>query len=113
MHVTVDFAVSPQKARAEWTLDCVRQFLRSAVEVTGLTPFGPEVVREAGDLLMGIQMIAKSHISLHLDRARGRGWADVFSCGDVSAGKVSKLIDDLFEAEQSVLALERGSLPQG
>jgi len=111
MHVTVDFAVSPERARSEWTLDCVRQFLRSAVEVTGLMPFGPEVVREAGYLLMGIQMIAESHVSLHLDRARGRGWADVFSCGDVSAGKVGKLIDDLFEAQQSTLVLERGQLP--
>jgi len=111
MHVLVDFTISPERARVEWTLNCIRQFLRSAVEVTGLIPFGPEIVREADHLLMGIQMIAESHISLHLDRAKGCGWADVFSCREVSAGKVSKLIDDLFEAEQFVEVLKRGQLP--
>lgn len=111
MQVIIDFAVAPEKARKTWSVDHVKQFLRSAVEVTGLTPLGPEVVREAGDLLMGIQMIAESHISLHLNRAVGLGWADVFSCRDVNANEVSKVIDDIFEAEQSVGELDRGKLP--
>jgi S-adenosylmethionine/arginine decarboxylase-like enzyme len=110
MHVLVDFAVDPKRAR-EWTLEDVRRFLRSAVEVTDLTPLGPEVALEAGDLLMGFQMIAESHVSIHLDRGKGSGHADVFSCGDVSAGKVSKVVDELFEAHQSTEVLERGKLP--
>jgi S-adenosylmethionine/arginine decarboxylase-like enzyme len=118
MHVLVDFAAKPEEAQERWTTDSVHRFLTGAVEVTGLTAFGPEVVRDAGNLLVGFQMIAESHISAHLDRASGRGWADVFSCREVSAGKISAVVDEVFlaggsDGMLSVEILDRGNLPAG
>jgi S-adenosylmethionine/arginine decarboxylase-like enzyme len=96
MHIAVDFARAPEEAQELWIPDTVRAYLEEAVKATGLTRFGPEVVEENGAILMGFQMIAESHVSVHADRATGRGWADVFSCKDVSAGKVEAVVRECF-----------------
>ncbi len=109
-HVAVDFARKPEEAQELWTPDTVRQYLAEAVKATGLTRFGPEVVEENGPVLMGFQMIAESHVSVHADRASGRGWADVFSCKDVSAGQVSFAVDRTFGGWQTVRRIPRVEL---
>lgn len=111
MHVVVDFRFSPEEARSLWTREAVRRYLAGTVDATGLTRFGPEVVEENGEILVGFQMIAESHVSIHLDRGTGCGWADVFSCGPVSAGKVSLVIDETLGGPwQSVYGLPRCEL---
>jgi S-adenosylmethionine/arginine decarboxylase-like enzyme len=108
-HIAVDFARAPEEAKL-WTPDTVRQYLDEAVKATGLTRFGPEVVEENGPILMGFQMIAESHVSVHVDRAAGRGWADVFSCKAVSAGQVSFAVDRTFGGWQVIRRIPRVEL---
>ena len=110
MHVAVDFARKPEEAQELWTVDTVRAYLDEAVKATGLTRFGPEVVEENGAILMGFQMIAESHVSVHADRDTGRGWADVFSCKDVSAGLVSVAVDRTFGGWQTIRRIPRVEL---
>jgi len=111
-HIAVDFARDPEEAQ-EWTPDTVRAYLKEAVKATGLTRFGPEVVEENGPVLMGFQMIAESHVSVHADRATGRGWADVFSCKYVSAGLVAMAIDRTFGGWQTIRRIPRVELAEG
>jgi len=111
-HIAVDFARDPEEAQ-EWTPDTVRAYLEEAVKATGLTRFGPEVVEENGPVLMGFQMIAESHVSVHADRATGRGWADVFSCKYVSAGLVAMAIDRTFGGWQTIRRIPRVELAEG
>ena len=108
-HIAVDFARAPEEAQL-WTPDTVRAYLGEAVKATGLTRFGPEVVEENGPILMGFQMIAESHVSVHADRTSGRGWADVFSCKDVSAGLVSVAVDRTFGGWQTIRRIPRVEL---
>jgi S-adenosylmethionine/arginine decarboxylase-like enzyme len=96
MHVAVDFARDPLEAQKLWAPDTVRRYLKEAVKATGLTRFGPEVVEENGTILMGFQMVAESHVSVHADRASGWGWADVFSCKDVSDLKIEAVVRECF-----------------
>jgi len=110
MHIAVDFAQAPVKAQELWTPDTVRAYLEEAVKATGLTRFGPEVVEENGAILMGFQMIAESHVSVHADRASGWGWADVFSCKDVSAGLVAMAVDRTFGGWQTIRRIPRVEL---
>ena len=109
-HIAVDFARAPEEAQELWTPDTVRRYLAEAVKATGLARFGPEVVEENGAILMGFQMIAESHVSVHADRASGRGWADVFSCKDVSAGLVAMAIDRTFGGWQTIRRIPRVEL---
>ena len=109
-HIAVDFARTPEEARELWTLDTVRAYLAEAVKATGLTRFGPEGVEENGPVLMGFQMIAESHVSVHADRASGRGWADVFSCKALSAGLVAMAIDQTFGGWQVIRRIPREEL---
>ena len=111
-HIAVDFARDPEEAQ-EWTPDTVRAYLKEAVKATGLTRFGPEVVEENGPVLIGFQMIAESHVSVHADRATGRGWADVFSCKYVSAGLVAMAIDRTFGGWQTIRRIPRVELAEG
>jgi len=110
MHVAVDFARKPEEAQELWTVDTVRAYLAMAVKATGLTRFGPEVVEENGTILMGFQMIAESHVSVHVNRTAGRGWADVFSCKDVSAGQVAFAVDRTFGGWQTIRRIPRVEL---
>jgi len=109
-HIAIDFARAAEEAQELWTPDTVRAYLDEAVKATGLTRFGPEVVEENGPILMGFQVIAESHVSVHADRATGRGWADVFSCKDVSAGKVSFAVDRTFGGWQTIRYIPRVDL---
>ena len=114
MHIAIDFARKPEEAQELWTPDTVRCYLDEAVKATGLTRFGPEVVlhntEEGADILIGFQCIAESHVSVHADRATGRGWADVFSCKDVSPGKVSFAVDRTFGGWQTIGRIPRTEL---
>ena len=110
MHILIDFARKPEEAQELWTVDTVRCYLAEAIKVTGLSCFGPEVVEENGGVLMGFQMIAESHVSVHVDRATGQGWADVFSCKDVNAGQVAFAVDVSFGGWQSIRYIPRTEL---
>ncbi len=113
MHILIDFGRKPEEARDLWTPDTVKRYLEEAVTATGLTRFGPEVALENGDLLLGFQMVAESHVSVHADRRSGRGWADVFSCKDVPPGLVAFAIDCSFGGWQSVRCIPRTELSGG
>ncbi len=120
MQVCVDLATRPESARRLWTEVRLRAFLNSAVAVTELTPFGPRIVKHntagGADLLIGFQMIAESHIAVHLDRLRGLGWVDVFSCRAVDDACVIKLVACTLLPEGGVSetrCLDRGILPEG
>jgi len=111
MHVVVNFAIPPEQAPKVWTWQSVDRFLEEAVKITGLTRVGDPVVKECGDLLIGFQIIAESHVSVHLDRGSGRGWADVFSCGEVDEAKVAKVVDATLMVPGGMLTI--GTLPRG
>jgi S-adenosylmethionine/arginine decarboxylase-like enzyme len=113
MHVAVDFARKPEEAQELWTPDTVRRYLAEAVKATGLTRFGPEVVLENGPVLMGFQMVAESHVSVHVDRMAGRGWADVFSCKDFRASQVAIAVDLTFGGWQTIHYIPRTELSGG
>ena len=115
MQVTINFAADPEEAIGVWTSATALQFLVSAVDVTGLHAITEPVVveHEEKDALLHIDghvIIAESHIHVTLLPEIGRGFADVFSCKDVEAGKVSGLIVDLFSADQYTEISARGLL---
>jgi len=112
MHVTVNFAADPEEAMGVWTAATALRFLVSAVKITGLHAITePVVVEHEENALLHIDghvIIAESHIHITLLPEIGRGFADVFSCMDVEAGKVSGLIIDLFSADQYTEISTRG-----
>ena len=111
MHVLVDFVIPPEQAPKAWTWQSVDRFLEEAAKATGLTRVGDATIRECGDILVGFQIIAESHVSVHLDRGSGRGWADVFSCRSVDKGKVAKVVDDTLMVDGGMMTV--GTLPRG
>lgn len=81
--------------------DDILIFLKSGVNMTGLTPISPfQVLDDAG-----LVMIAESHLSVHFKD--GSAFVDVFSCRPFDTGAIEKLCQTLWRGEWSRRYLER------
>ncbi len=67
-------------------------FVHQALEATRMTPIAPLWVSEKED--RAFQIIAESHISVHL--AGDCGWIDIFSCRRFDEKKAARLIRTAF-----------------
>ena len=61
----------------------------------GMQRISPAIVEKKGPLLMGIVLLAESHIAVHLDFRARWGTVDIFACKS-------------FPAEQAIKETERG-----
>lgn len=78
--------------RPNWTVGDLRELLDELVAVTGLTPVsGPHLFRHHS-WLIGMTVIAESHISAHLDCEWGQAYVDVFSCREFDYTTVPGLV---------------------
>ena len=81
---------------ASWTPSFVEALSKDLANASNMTIFSGPHVTENGALIIAMTLIAESHIALHLDRASGQGWIDVFSCKampDVIAGLILSRLD--------------------
>lgn len=62
------------------TQERVKDFLNKCPDEIGMTKITPPVVYEAGGKIIGMVVIAESHISFHGDLYSGKISIDVFSC---------------------------------
>ena len=88
-HLTIDGAVESDVLRST-----VSQFLVDVVRQIDMTPLGPTQIETPDEAtLIGIQMIAESHITIHV--YWHRVYIDVFSCKPFGLGAVVQLTHDL------------------
>ncbi len=77
-HLIVDGQA--RQRRPGWTVGDLRALLDELVRLTGLSVVsGPHIVRQP-QWLVGMVVIAESHVSAHLDNEWGQAFVDVFSC---------------------------------
>jgi S-adenosylmethionine/arginine decarboxylase-like enzyme len=114
MHLLVDLRAADETVVAKWTAGRTRAFIRKAVALTGLHAFGPLSLNETPQALVAIQMIAESHISVHLRKDKRRGFVDVFSCKTFEARDVIEAIKAAFcgrDDKAWPTIMDRGMLP--
>ena len=114
MQLFVEMNAGANTVAGKWTPEGVRDFVAGAVEATGLTPFGDLALHEDADKVIGLQMIAESHIAVHLYLVARRGFVDVFSCRDFDLPAMVGLVASSFCGKGDSLypdVMDRGRLP--
>jgi S-adenosylmethionine/arginine decarboxylase-like enzyme len=117
MFLALEFTTPAEHAVRCWTDTRARAFIAAAVDLTGLQAIH-QIGGTYGDKVMLIQLIAESHIAVHLnpkDEPAPYGAVHVFSCRDFDEADMIKLTAQFFVADHgTVLArsLPRGELPE-
>jgi S-adenosylmethionine/arginine decarboxylase-like enzyme len=114
MQLLVTISASKQTVASMWTAAAARDFVDGAVELSGLTRLGDLCLHEDPERIVALQMIAESHIAVHLYLAAGRGYVDVFSCRDFDLPTMVGLVASSFCAKGDALypdVHDRGRLP--
>ena len=75
MHLIIDSV-----AAKELTHDVIAGFIRTTAKDIRINIVHGPVISDTEDAIMGIAIIAKSHISVHQSKATLETWIDVFSC---------------------------------
>ena len=66
MQLLVEVSASKQTVASMWTAEAARAFVDEAVAISGLTRLGDLALHEDAEKVIALQMIAESHIALHL-----------------------------------------------
>jgi len=114
MQLLVEISSRKQTVAQKWTAAGARAFVEDAVKASGLTPFGDLALHEDAERVMAMQMIAESHIAVHLYLGAGRGYVDVFSCKNFDLPTMVGLVASSFCGKGSSLypdVHDRGRLP--
>jgi len=110
------FQATPAVAAERWTLTRAQAFIKAAVELSHLSPIH-QVGGDYDGNIMLLQLIAESHIAVHLmkNQPEPYGAVHVFSCRDFGQDEMAHLAADFFvEAGGKVrcYTLPRGHLPE-
>lgn len=81
-----------RQRRPGWTLGDLCSLLEELVSLTGLTVVSGPHLQRHGQWLIGMTIIAESHVSAHLDCEWGQAYVDVFSCRPFDYVKVPHVV---------------------
>lgn len=105
MHLLIDI----EKANpSTLTIETVREFLVKLPDTIGMTKLLGPLLETHGDLVMGIMVIAESHISVHADTRSHQVFIDVFSCREFDQDMAAELARKTYGGWASSRALDRG-----
>ena len=114
MQLLVEVSASKQTVASMWTAEAARAFVDEAVAISGLTRLGDLALHEDAEKVIALQMIAESHIAVHLYLVARRGFVDVFSCRDFDLPAMVGLVASSFCGKGDSLypdVMDRGRLP--
>ena len=116
MFLALEFTTPPEHAARCWTITRGMAFIAAAVDLTGLQAIH-QMGGQYGDKVMLIQLIAESHIAVHLNPKDDPpyGAIHVFSCRDFDEADMIKLAATFFVADHGTIlprTLPRGHLPE-
>jgi S-adenosylmethionine/arginine decarboxylase-like enzyme len=104
MHVLIDGT-----AHTKPNIDLIRNMVAVIPDLIGMTKVGEPIVAKEKDEIIGIQIIAESHVAI---TAKGNAvWVDIFSCKEFDMSvKAMPYINKVFKfnGAYSIRTLDRG-----
>lgn len=88
VHLVLEGSVSKLPSELQ-----VRNFLIDTVVDIGMKPIGRQMVVDTNTALIGFQIIADSHLAVHVDKASQQLFLDCFSCKEYDVGLVIALAE--------------------
>ena len=105
MHLLIDI----ERANpSTLTPENVRAFLMALPEAIGMKKLLGPLLETHGDMVVGIVVIAESHISVHANTGNGEVFIDVFSCREFDTGLAVGFARKTYGGWASSRTLERG-----
>jgi S-adenosylmethionine/arginine decarboxylase-like enzyme len=114
VQLLVEVSASKQTVASMWTAEAARAFIDEAVAISGLTRIHDLALYADAEKVIALQMIAESHIALHLHLAALRAFIQVFSCRDFDLPGMMGLVVSSFCGKGGTIYPEvsdRGRLP--